>query len=769
MEQVEVARLVDAMFEESAVFLVRYALRRTRSLTVAEDVVQEAFLALYRDLRLGKPIQEPRAWMIGAVRNQICKWARANARHSEELFPSEKLDLMASERLTHQEAVSGDDAPLLLSILSPREKRWFSSASNLLSIVKSLTSLESAPSRCVLCWRALFVNCRECRVLKPLTELWFLHRSRRSTVHCSEEHLVSYLDGELFLFTRIWVRTHLQRCWKCRARLAASEREILRLTEAVDRWSIPGPYWKTDAKFRLETQFERIEASLHQSRPTRDQRNRTWAIAGAAGLLLCALLGWLSLVPQAPSPNAIDTIARATKAENDLFRPAVQETLSVVIEEIRPRRTARRNHLEAIADQATGRFTASLRSEDGSLKQALWRSDDGSEFVYQPSVGPTVSRRSISVHAHRPLVSIADSGLDPAQVEAAFMGWMETRSWRPISLAEDFAIWAHQDGTFLSLDRFQESTGEMVVRITAQRKDSRNGTTVWTLEIDANDYRPRLQTLRFKDRGREVEIRLFATNIREIPRAALMKTMFIPSGFLMRAPSESSYLTKSLPSGPLPEPASLTPTDKLRTLTGTVEALYALHQAGACLGASVQISESTRGVLISNRTNTGTDQLEVRATEATFGESLAALADIRNLTRGGGQTSDISRHTAALQLLAIIIHSNRAAALPDFSWRLLQTMFLDHTTMLSHQLEVLAPQSHIRATHTESAQPLFSDSATLEERLNNLAKVTEALEMQPPINKMPEIQAELYFIEAEYMVVCAKRRNAYRSLNVRGH
>jgi len=122
MDQAQAASLVNTLFEESAVLLVRYAYRRTRSAVAAEDVVQEAFLALYRDLRLGKHIQDPRAWLIGAVRNQICKGIRDSARHCEELFPTEKFDLMASERLTREEADGGDRAPLLLSVLSPREE-----------------------------------------------------------------------------------------------------------------------------------------------------------------------------------------------------------------------------------------------------------------------------------------------------------------------------------------------------------------------------------------------------------------------------------------------------------------------------------------------------------------------------------------------------------------------------------------------------------------------------------------------------------------------
>jgi len=95
-------------------------------------------------------------------------------------------------------------------------------------------------------------------------------------------------------------------------------------------------------------------------------------------------------------------------------------------------------------------------------------------------------------------------------------------------------------------------------------------------------------------------------------------------------------------------------------------------------------------VLIGNRTNSGTDRIEVLATEATFEESLSALADVRNSTRGcdGGKIPDTERHLAALRLLAKTIDSSGAAGLPDMSWKLLETMFLDRTTMLVHQLDV---------------------------------------------------------------------------------
>ena len=88
MNQEDATRTVNNLFESWGPFLVRYAVRMTRSFEVADDLVQEAFLALYRDLREGKRIDDPKAWTFGAVRNQVRKHARYLRRQAEDLEPS---------------------------------------------------------------------------------------------------------------------------------------------------------------------------------------------------------------------------------------------------------------------------------------------------------------------------------------------------------------------------------------------------------------------------------------------------------------------------------------------------------------------------------------------------------------------------------------------------------------------------------------------------------------------------------------------------------
>ncbi len=123
MKQEEAAKLVNSLFEDWAPFLLRYAVRMTRSFDFADDLVQEVFFALYRALREGKRIDNPKAWTLGAVRNQVSKHARYLQRHAEDLEPSETLDLMPAQPCWPDVAADFDgDAPLDLSVLSVREE-----------------------------------------------------------------------------------------------------------------------------------------------------------------------------------------------------------------------------------------------------------------------------------------------------------------------------------------------------------------------------------------------------------------------------------------------------------------------------------------------------------------------------------------------------------------------------------------------------------------------------------------------------------------------
>lgn len=122
MKQEEAARLVDGLYGEWAPALLRYAVRMAGTIGAADDLVQEVFLALYRDLRKGKRIENPKAWTFAAVRNQARKQARAQRRRPEELKPCEVLDAIpAMPRWPDVEAATEARPPVDLSVLSDRE------------------------------------------------------------------------------------------------------------------------------------------------------------------------------------------------------------------------------------------------------------------------------------------------------------------------------------------------------------------------------------------------------------------------------------------------------------------------------------------------------------------------------------------------------------------------------------------------------------------------------------------------------------------------
>lgn len=101
------------LFESWYSSLVRYAWRATGSFETAEDLVQEAFMDLYRELRRGTTIDNPKAWTLVVARRKVGKHTRGR---SMEVV--EDLDSLPATPA----GVELDDVTKLLWVLSPREE-----------------------------------------------------------------------------------------------------------------------------------------------------------------------------------------------------------------------------------------------------------------------------------------------------------------------------------------------------------------------------------------------------------------------------------------------------------------------------------------------------------------------------------------------------------------------------------------------------------------------------------------------------------------------
>lgn len=93
--------------------LLRYAAALTRSPALAEDLVQEAFLALYRELAAGVEVANARAWTLRVVRNLAHNDARGQRRLV--MFPDVDLPTVPPPG-------GFDDLRSLLALLTGREQ-----------------------------------------------------------------------------------------------------------------------------------------------------------------------------------------------------------------------------------------------------------------------------------------------------------------------------------------------------------------------------------------------------------------------------------------------------------------------------------------------------------------------------------------------------------------------------------------------------------------------------------------------------------------------
>lgn len=121
MELSEASQLISRLFGSDYPILVRYALQSTHDLEVAEDVVQEAMMLLYKQLRLGKEIDNPRAWVFCVVRRLISKQVRSFQRTKRLHESISSLDDFPATPPDVEEGHTRDDVNRLLSVLTPRE------------------------------------------------------------------------------------------------------------------------------------------------------------------------------------------------------------------------------------------------------------------------------------------------------------------------------------------------------------------------------------------------------------------------------------------------------------------------------------------------------------------------------------------------------------------------------------------------------------------------------------------------------------------------
>jgi RNA polymerase sigma factor (sigma-70 family) len=115
--------VITELFESNYHMLVRYSFRATHDRNVAEDVVQQALMMLYKNIRQGTVIDNPKAWTFCVIRRLISKHARTDRCRTALNEPLSVLDDSPARALSAVDAGMGlEDVTKLYSVLTPREK-----------------------------------------------------------------------------------------------------------------------------------------------------------------------------------------------------------------------------------------------------------------------------------------------------------------------------------------------------------------------------------------------------------------------------------------------------------------------------------------------------------------------------------------------------------------------------------------------------------------------------------------------------------------------
>jgi hypothetical protein len=417
---------------------------------------------------------------------------------------------------------------------------------------------------------------------------------------------LAYLSDDLAAADHACVEGHLALCWACNQRHLALREKMQRIREALDEESVLGPQQLARARREFFVRYAALESELGVEKvPAFRTLGRAWSGALAARLAIAAaiaclvgLLAWLSL--RAPQVQPRDVLAQTLQREDSLrllVRPVHQE-FQIDIQQIKPAPQQRSGLLRVWYDARGERFAGRWEGDGGQLQYAIWRPERGQEFVFNAQLGAAEAR---APQAGLPItlgeLSFEEASLE--QLETGFLYWLSNRRWEPISIASDVNLFRMRDGVEAAVELVNSGDGRQAYRITA-RRETDWGTVEVVAEVDAQTYKPSIELLRLSTADRVVELRLRSRRTQWLEAGTVEQAVFWPS---VSIAGEQETLAAVLPEAPRRPPdlpaiqrPSAEPTAAELDLL-EVQARYALHQAGACLGVPVRV-ERVEGRLV---------------------------------------------------------------------------------------------------------------------------------------------------------------------------
>jgi hypothetical protein len=388
---------------------------------------------------------------------------------------------------------------------------------------------------------------------------------------------MAYLDGELLFYQRFTVRRHIQACWECRLRLDEIERQVLEFTRAIKEDTFPGGHRWVDARLgflaRANILAGEVFAASRKPVPAASVRRLAWAAGGL--FLVVGTWGVTRRAQEAQTPTPREVMTRVEMAEVKAVRGPVHQRFRLVARQIRPAAVQRESCLELWYEPDHGRFAARVEDPAGTLRHAIWQPEPSRQYIYNPLRADRAIRVSRTETKARWSTILFREGLNLEDLEAGLVEWIEKRQWEPLAMSSGVALFVSQEGATLHAEVFDKRR----LRLSAVKVVGRI-TVVFTLEVDAPGYQPRLQSIRYESPARTLELTF-------VPEMAgdVMVTSFEPPISLLRLARKP--IIPDRPGLKLRQPQWRPSQPDLTELE--IELWYALHRVGACLGEPVEV------------------------------------------------------------------------------------------------------------------------------------------------------------------------------------
>jgi hypothetical protein len=496
--------------------------------------------------------------------------------------------------------------------------------------------------------------------------------------HYNDADLLAFLDCEIPVCDAQEVQRHLDECAACRERFIQLCYELQSVREQVQRLQPPAG-WHERARANLRAYEEAFERKCSHT-----ERRRWWLKPAFALVMVACVIAIIEVtLPRAnqqvaPQPA---TLARLNAFEASLSTAKVHQIFRVETNQVRPAGPSHESSLEIWSDGESGQFASRWTASSGVLKHALWHPGKSVSYVYGP-------RR-----AERPgddLLGADLMGRQPSaeQFESYFLHWLDRRPWKPIVLLPDLGLW-ERHGERVQVERVSAQE----LRVVARRQ-VRDAVLVFTALLNYDDGQPKLQVLHLESPQGVAELRLTSDHMERVSR--IPDATFEPDRTALYTRHEPEF-TRVLPPAPARSP------EDGEQAAREVAILSALHNAGACLGKAVIVTQGEEGVLVAEAGASPASGQPALITAGGPADVMAILSDIRSSQRHLAvppdgvipaatrrQIQDLLQNSSALALLAQKFPDERISALPARSKRQLGRIMADHARALEQEFAELA-------------------------------------------------------------------------------